>query len=89
MKLQGVINPWAKIPRGPALVGGSVCLCHAAGAALVQEGQAVPVPPGGFRTTSETAWARFLKSDDRRVMDALPSPCLQSSHSGAVQWSFS
>lgn len=46
----------------------------AAGAAPVQRGHAVPVAPGGFRTTSETPWPRFLKSDDSRVINALPSP---------------
>lgn len=48
-------------------------LCHAAGAVPVQKSHAVPVSPGGFRTTSETLWARFLKSDDRRVMNVLPA----------------
>lgn len=67
----GCHSALGKNPPGPALVGGSLCLRLAAGAAPVQKGHAVPVAPGGFRTTSEAPWARFLKSDDSRVINAL------------------
>lgn len=60
-------------------LGGWVCLA---------EGPGCAGSPGAFRTTSQTARARFLKSDDSAVINALPS-LLAEQHPGAVKLGFS
>lgn len=81
MNIQGIVYPLGKNrPWGsgsPWVRSLRHRLRRAAARCPRAEGHAPPVVLGGFRTTSQAPFrARFLKSDDSRVTNVLPGPCL-------------